>query len=151
MPTLGRCWGNSLTRLMFITALNQIWPFDHQEPLNKVGFSRPIDWTVWFNALTQCVPTSLNEFFFTRFWWPLSRKVFCVGVGMLSTAPVFSFQNNHLLKAMVYLPIEHDRLNLGCRTLVNRNFSKILPALVHDLTDWTPSTRIKVCNLILQR
>lgn len=38
-----------------------------------------------------------------------------------------------------------DRPNLGCRVLVQRNLSKILPAALRDMVDWTADTRIKVC------
>lgn len=44
--------------------------------------------------------------------------------------------------------ITHERPNLGCRALVNRNFSKILPAITNDITDWTPATRIKCSGLL---
>uniref|UniRef100_A0A1I8HT38 TOG domain-containing protein n=1 Tax=Macrostomum lignano TaxID=282301 RepID=A0A1I8HT38_9PLAT len=40
------------------------------------------------------------------------------------------------------------RPNLGCRTLVNRNLSKILPPLSRDLTDWVASTRLKSAQLL---
>ena len=38
-----------------------------------------------------------------------------------------------------------DRPSLGCRILVQRNLSKILPAALRDMADWTTDTRIKVC------
>ena len=40
------------------------------------------------------------------------------------------------------------RPNLGCRTLIFRNLSKILPGLLHDLTDWTTSNRIMSSKLL---
>lgn len=39
---------------------------------------------------------------------------------------------------------EFPRPSLGCRVLVYRCFSKILPAILRDLTDWTAHSRIKV-------
>ncbi|XP_065647436.1 dynein axonemal assembly factor 5 isoform X2 [Hydra vulgaris] len=44
--------------------------------------------------------------------------------------------------------ITHNRPRLGCRVLVQQNFSKILPALIHDITDWCVDTRIKAANLL---
>ncbi|KAK2543578.1 Dnaaf5 [Columba livia] len=40
------------------------------------------------------------------------------------------------------------RPGLGCRELVSRNLSKILPGLCHDVTDWVESTRIKASQLL---
>ncbi|XP_038066344.1 dynein assembly factor 5, axonemal-like isoform X2 [Patiria miniata] len=45
-------------------------------------------------------------------------------------------------------PGETKRPNLGCRTLIFRNLSKILPGLLHDLTDWTTSNRIMSAKLL---
>jgi len=44
--------------------------------------------------------------------------------------------------------INHERPNLGCRTLVQRNFSKILPAIVNDIVDWNVATRVKTSTLL---
>eukprot|EP00111_Clytia_hemisphaerica_P003015 TCONS_00008591-protein len=44
--------------------------------------------------------------------------------------------------------LDHERPSLGCRALVQQNFSKILPAIINDITDWTPSTRIKSASLL---
>ena len=41
-----------------------------------------------------------------------------------------------------------ERPNLGCRTLVYRNLSKILPGLVNDLGDWVAATRVKSASLL---
>ncbi|CAI9739172.1 dynein axonemal assembly factor 5-like [Octopus vulgaris] len=41
-----------------------------------------------------------------------------------------------------------ERPNLGCRVLVNRHLSKILPALVNDLKDWVPATRVQASSLL---
>ncbi|XP_033630139.1 dynein assembly factor 5, axonemal-like [Asterias rubens] len=50
---------------------------------------------------------------------------------------------------MVDLPLgETTRPNLGCRTLMFRNLSKILPGLLNDLTDWTTSNRIMSAKLL---
>lgn len=43
---------------------------------------------------------------------------------------------------------EFDRPNLGCRVLIYRNFSKILPAILRDITDWTVNSRIKSSQLL---
>ncbi|KFP77281.1 HEAT repeat-containing protein 2, partial [Apaloderma vittatum] len=40
------------------------------------------------------------------------------------------------------------RPGLGCRELVSRNISKMLPGLCHDITDWVASTRIKASQLL---
>ena len=44
--------------------------------------------------------------------------------------------------------LEFPRPRLGCRILVYRNFSKILPALLRDLSDWTVNSRIKSSQLL---
>lgn len=41
-----------------------------------------------------------------------------------------------------------DRPSLGCRILVQRNLSKILPAALRDMADWTTDTRIKASSLV---
>lgn len=41
-----------------------------------------------------------------------------------------------------------ERPNLGCRTLVYRNFSRIAAGLVKDITDWVVGTRIKSAQLL---
>ncbi|KAH3861633.1 dynein axonemal assembly factor 5-like [Dreissena polymorpha] len=41
-----------------------------------------------------------------------------------------------------------ERPNLGCRTLMFRNMSKILPALMRDITDWVVETRKKSAALL---
>ena len=41
-----------------------------------------------------------------------------------------------------------ERPNLGCRTLVYRNFSKIINGLLRDLGDWVVATRIKCAQLL---
>ena len=40
------------------------------------------------------------------------------------------------------------RPRLGCRILVNRNQSKILPGLLNDLNTWVDETRIKSVKLL---
>ena len=54
----------------------------------------------------------------------------------------------HLVKLNV-LVTEFTRPRLGCRVLVRRNFSKVLPAILKDMTDWTLESRIKVTNIYL--
>lgn len=41
-----------------------------------------------------------------------------------------------------------ERPNLGCRVLVNRHASKILPAVMRDMCDWVVDTRIKAAQLL---
>ncbi|KAM8960244.1 dynein axonemal assembly factor 5 [Pelodytes ibericus] len=41
-----------------------------------------------------------------------------------------------------------QRPGLGCRELIFRNLSKILPAISHDITDWVVGTRIKASQLL---
>eukprot|EP00041_Stephanoeca_diplocostata_P019051 m.404509 g.404509 ORF g.404509 m.404509 type:complete len:792 (+) comp21198_c0_seq1:75-2450(+) len=43
----------------------------------------------------------------------------------------------------------HDTLPLGCRILVDREFSKILPGLSRDIFDWTEGIRRQSANLLL--
>lgn len=43
---------------------------------------------------------------------------------------------------------EYGRPRLGCRVLVYRNFSKILPAILRDIADWTVNSRIKSSQLL---
>lgn len=46
------------------------------------------------------------------------------------------------------LPTDMERPSLGCRVLVQRNLSKILPAALRDMADWTTDTRIKASSLV---
>ncbi|PIK45499.1 putative dynein assembly factor 5, axonemal [Apostichopus japonicus] len=41
-----------------------------------------------------------------------------------------------------------QRPNLGCRTLIYRNLSKILPGLLNDLADWAVMNRIMAARLL---
>ena len=41
-----------------------------------------------------------------------------------------------------------ERPNLGCRVLMMRHLSKILPALMKDVTDWVVNTRLKSAALL---
>lgn len=41
-----------------------------------------------------------------------------------------------------------SRPGLGCRELVFRNLSKILPAVWHDIADWVVGTRVKSAQLL---
>lgn len=45
-------------------------------------------------------------------------------------------------------PPNTTRPNLGCRVLVSRHVSKILPCLMNDLTDWVVATRIQAAKLL---
>ena len=42
----------------------------------------------------------------------------------------------------------YARPRLGCRVLVRENFSRILPALIRDMTDWTERNRLKAAELL---
>ncbi|XP_038675624.1 dynein assembly factor 5, axonemal-like [Scyliorhinus canicula] len=46
-------------------------------------------------------------------------------------------------------PAGVERPCLGCRELVFRNLSKILPAVSRDMTDWVPGTRVKASQLLI--
>ncbi|XP_006889782.1 PREDICTED: HEAT repeat-containing protein 2 [Elephantulus edwardii] len=48
----------------------------------------------------------------------------------------------------VHYPLQESRPGLGCRELVFRNLSKILPGLCRDLGDWVVGTRIKAAQLL---
>ncbi|XP_063284965.1 dynein axonemal assembly factor 5 [Pelobates fuscus] len=47
-----------------------------------------------------------------------------------------------------HYPAGVKRPGLGCRELIFRNLSKILPAVSHDITDWVVGTRIKASRLL---
>ncbi|XP_076996494.1 dynein axonemal assembly factor 5 [Tamandua tetradactyla] len=47
-----------------------------------------------------------------------------------------------------HYPRQEHRPVLGCRELVFRNLSKILPAVCHDATDWVAGTRAKATQLL---
>lgn len=47
-----------------------------------------------------------------------------------------------------HYPPNLERPNLGCRVLVNRHLSKILPGLIRDLGDWVAETRVKCASLL---
>jgi dynein assembly factor 5 len=49
---------------------------------------------------------------------------------------------------MLLLFQDVPRPSLGCRILIQRNLSKILPAAIRDMTDWTVDTRKKASALI---
>ncbi|NXF90472.1 DAAF5 factor, partial [Eubucco bourcierii] len=48
----------------------------------------------------------------------------------------------------LHYPKGVTRPGLGCRELVSRNLSKILPGLSYDMTDWVESTRVKASQLL---
>ncbi|CAL1545836.1 unnamed protein product [Lymnaea stagnalis] len=50
--------------------------------------------------------------------------------------------------APCHYPAGVERPNLGCRVLVHRHLSKILPGLVRDLGDWVVETRVKCASLL---
>lgn len=43
-----------------------------------------------------------------------------------------------------YISVDYERPRLGCRVIVQRNFHKVLPSVLRDLSDWTVMSRIKV-------
>ncbi|KAF7698269.1 dynein axonemal assembly factor 5-like [Silurus meridionalis] len=45
-------------------------------------------------------------------------------------------------------PSEVDRPGLGCRELVVRNLSKLMPALSREVSDWLVQTRVKTVQLL---
>ncbi|XP_007941344.1 dynein axonemal assembly factor 5 [Orycteropus afer afer] len=47
-----------------------------------------------------------------------------------------------------HYPLQESRPGLGCRELIFRNLSKILPGLCRDLTDWVVGTRVKAAQLL---
>ncbi|KAL8584267.1 hypothetical protein ACOMHN_034952 [Nucella lapillus] len=47
-----------------------------------------------------------------------------------------------------HYPPNKERPNLGCRVLVNRHASKILPGLMRDIGDWVTETRVKSAQLL---
>ncbi|XP_044603469.2 dynein axonemal assembly factor 5 [Equus asinus] len=51
--------------------------------------------------------------------------------------------------APAHHPSPENRPALGCRELVFRNLSKILPAICHDITDWVAGTRVKAAQLLV--
>ena len=51
-----------------------------------------------------------------------------------------------MIKPYFCLPVE--RPNIGCRVLVNRHASKILPGLLRDICDWVVETRVKSAQLL---
>eukprot|EP00112_Aurelia_sp_Birch-Aquarium-sp1_P015656 Seg3494.1 transcript_id=Seg3494.1/GoldUCD/mRNA.D3Y31 product="Dynein assembly factor 5 axonemal" protein_id=Seg3494.1/GoldUCD/D3Y31 len=53
----------------------------------------------------------------------------------------------HVVKHFESYLVE-ERPPLGCRVLIQRNFSKIFPAILGDLTDWVIETRIKTSQLL---
>ncbi|XP_040296642.1 dynein assembly factor 5, axonemal [Bufo bufo] len=48
-----------------------------------------------------------------------------------------------------FYPPEVQRPCLGCRELIFRNLSKILPAVSRDITDWVAGTRVKAAQLLV--
>lgn len=57
--------------------------------------------------------------------------------------------NSSELVSFHLLSIAVERPGLGCRELIFRNLSKILPAVSHDITDWVAGTRIKASQLLV--
>jgi hypothetical protein len=65
------------------------------------------------------------------------------------TTILLEVQSSILVKiSSVAILFTVERPNLGCRTLMYRNFSKILSGLSRDITDWVVATRIKSAQLL---
>nr|CDS26635.1 HEAT repeat containing protein 2 [Hymenolepis microstoma] len=47
-----------------------------------------------------------------------------------------------------HYPADQLRPNLGCRQLINRSASRLLPGLCNDLRDWQEATRYKAAGLL---
>uniref|UniRef100_A0A8C6TRS7 Dynein axonemal assembly factor 5 n=1 Tax=Neogobius melanostomus TaxID=47308 RepID=A0A8C6TRS7_9GOBI len=53
-----------------------------------------------------------------------------------------------LLTPPPFYPSEVTRPGLGCRELVVRNLSRLVPAITHDVTDWLVATRVRTSQLL---
>uniref|UniRef100_A0A667X0P6 Dynein axonemal assembly factor 5 n=1 Tax=Myripristis murdjan TaxID=586833 RepID=A0A667X0P6_9TELE len=53
-----------------------------------------------------------------------------------------------LLSPPPLYPAGGQRPGLGCRELVVRNLSRLVPAITHDVTDWLVPTRVKTSQLL---
>uniref|UniRef100_A0A3Q3IMI8 TOG domain-containing protein n=1 Tax=Monopterus albus TaxID=43700 RepID=A0A3Q3IMI8_MONAL len=53
-----------------------------------------------------------------------------------------------LLAPPPFYPAGVERPGLGCRELVVRNLSRLVPAITHDVTDWLVSTRVRTSQLL---
>ncbi|KAK2833462.1 hypothetical protein Q5P01_017351 [Channa striata] len=53
-----------------------------------------------------------------------------------------------LLAPPPFYPPGVERPGLGCRELVVRNLGRLVPAIIHDITDWLVSTRIRTSQLL---
>ncbi|XP_015246691.1 PREDICTED: dynein assembly factor 5, axonemal [Cyprinodon variegatus] len=53
-----------------------------------------------------------------------------------------------LLSPPPHYPPGVDRPGLGCRELVVRNLSRLVPAIAHDVTDWLVPTRVRTSQLL---
>ncbi len=61
---------------------------------------------------------------------------------------IISHSGVYFNTTFLFLYITATRPNLGCRTLIFRHLSKILPGLVNDLSDWTVSNRLMSSKLL---
>nr|CAB3252295.1 HEAT repeat-containing protein 2 [Phallusia mammillata] len=50
----------------------------------------------------------------------------------------------------VLYPQNEERPWLGCRELVQRNLSKLMPAIINDLSDWVSETRVATSQLLYE-
>lgn len=63
------------------------------------------------------------------------------GCGTIS--PLFVSRNVPLTLTLPFLALEFPRPCIGSRIIVCRCWSKILPAVMRDMADWTTPTRLK--------
>lgn len=76
----------------------------------------------------------------------------CFRICLLDWRFVLPFNSIGHLSELVSLHLfsfSVERPGLGCRELIFRNLSKILPAVSHDITDWVAGTRIKASQLLV--
>ncbi|XP_070187800.1 dynein axonemal assembly factor 5-like isoform X2 [Littorina saxatilis] len=60
----------------------------------------------------------------------------------------FKDRQDFVAPAPQHYPPNVERPNLGCRVLLNRHASKILPGLMRDICDWVVETRVKSAQLL---
>ncbi|KAJ8319390.1 hypothetical protein KUTeg_004481 [Tegillarca granosa] len=82
---------------------------------------------------------------------PTVRKAVTKVVGMKyerENEEEFKDKLNFAKEDPVHYPPNVERPNFGCRTLVMRHLSKILPGLMKDVCDWVVANRIKSAALL---
>ena len=61
---------------------------------------------------------------------------------------VFQVKSESNIRSHQYVLFLVERPNLGCRTLVYRNFSRIISGIHNDIVDWVVNTRVKSAQLL---